>query len=138
LNQTIYDAPAVTGRGITIGDTLDEVISAYKIKTDYAMWEARLNPQSDGSFTIESRKYVSGEFNENGVQKATLIIGYYRLETQWIPLTYDEINQYIAFLTGETNQKPYDGILIYQFQFPFNDSDKSKTLAEFTVDLATE
>jgi len=138
LNQTTYDAPAVTGRGIAMGDTLDKVISAYKIKTDYAMWEVRLNPQSDGSFTVESRKYVAGEFNENGVQKATLIIGYYRLETQWIPLTYDEINQYIAFLTGETTQKPYDGILLYQFQFPFSESTGNKTLREFTVDFASE
>lgn len=138
LNQTTYDAPAVTGRDISIGDTLDKVISAYKIKTDYALWEVRLNPQSDGSFTVESRKFVTGEFDENGVQKATLIIGYYRLESQWIPLTYDEINQYIAFLTGETSQKPYDGILLYQFQFPFNENNRDKTVVEFTVDFAVE
>lgn len=136
LNQTTYDAPAVTGRGITIGDPLDKVISAYNIKTDYALWEVRLDPQSDGSFTLESRKYVTEEFDESGVQKATLIIGFYRLETQWIPLTYEEINQYIAFLTGESAQKPYDGILLYQFQFPFNQSTMNKTVAQFTVDFA--
>jgi hypothetical protein len=136
LNQTMYDAPAVTGRGITTGDALNKVISAYNIKTDYALWEVEMARQGDGIFTIESRKYVTGDFDESGVQKATLIIGYYRLETQWISLTYEEINQYFAFLTGESNQKPYDGILMYQFQFPFNQSTIDKTVAQFTVDFA--
>jgi hypothetical protein len=139
LNQITFDTPAVTGRGVTTGDTLDKVISAYNTKTDYALWEVRLNPQSDGSFTIESRKYVTGKFDESGVQKATLMIGFYRLETQWIPLTYEEINQYLAFLGGESSEKPYDGILMYQFQFPFNGNSKvvmDKTVANFTVDFA--
>lgn len=139
LNQTSYYTPAVTGRGITTGSTLEEVISAYNIKTNYALWEARLDAQSDGSFTLESRKYVTGEFDESGVQKATLIIGYYRLETQWIPLTYEEIDQYIAFLTGETAQKPYDGILLYQFQFPFNGYSNlimDRTVGSFTADFS--
>lgn len=138
LNQIVYDKPAVTGRGITIGDTLEEVISAYKIKTNYALWEVQRSSQSDGSYTIESKKYVEGEFDETDVQWATLILGYYRLESQFIPLTYDEINQYLAFLTGETSQKPYDGILLYQFQFPLNASNKNKTLVEFTIDFAVE
>lgn len=136
LNQTTYDAPAVTGRGITIGDALDKVISAYNIKTEYALWEVQLNSQSDGSFTIESRKYVTGEFDESGVKQATLMIGFYRLEAQWIPLTYEEINQYIAFLTGEASETPYHGILMFQFQFPFNEDSRNKTVTEFTVDVA--
>ena len=138
LNQTTFDAAAVTGRGITTGDTLEEVLSAYSIKTDYALWDVELNTSNDGSLTIESRKYVAGEFNESNVQKATLIIGYYRLETQWIPLTYDEINQYIAYLSGEGAEKPYDGIMMYQFQFPFNGYSKlaaDKTVANFSVDF---
>jgi len=60
------------------------------------------------------------------------------LETQWIPLTYDEINQYIAFLGGEVSEKPYDGILMYQFQFPFNGYSSlvsDKTVASYTVDF---
>lgn len=138
LNQTVYDTPAVTGRGITMGDSLDKVISAYNIKTDYALWEVRWSSQSDGSYTIESQKYVKGEFDETDVQRATLVLGYYRLESQFIPLTYDEINQYIAFLNGEISQKPYDGIILYQFHFPFNVSTKNKTVAEFTVDFAVE
>lgn len=138
LNQTTYETPAVTGRGITTGESLEEVIAAYDVKTDYGLWEVKLNSQSDGSFTMESRNYVSGEFDETDVQKATLMIGYYRLETQWIPLTYEEIDQYIAFLTGEVTEKPYDGILLYQFQFPFNGFSAhvlDKTVASFTVDF---
>jgi hypothetical protein len=138
LNQTTYDAPAVTGRGITIGDALDKVISAYDVKTDYALWEVRKSFHSDGDYTIESRNYVMGEFDETGVQRASLMIAYYRLETQWIPLTSQEIDQYIAFLTGETAEKPYDGIVLYQFQFPFNGFSSvvtDKTVASFTVDF---
>lgn len=138
LNQTTYDSPAVTGRGITTGSTMNEVISAYSIKTDYALWDVEMDPESDGVVAIESRKYVTSEFNENNVQKATLIFAYYRLEGQWIPLTYDEINQYIAFMTGEDAVKPYDGILMYQFQFPFNETSTNKTVAGFTADFAAE
>ncbi len=138
LNQTTYDTPAVTGRGVSTGDPLAKVISSYDIKTDYALWEVRLNSQSDGSYSMESRNYVTGEFDETGVQKATLMIGFYRMETQWIPLTYAEIEQYIAFLTGEATEKPYDGIMLYQFQFPFNGFSTlalDKTVAGFTVDV---
>ncbi len=139
LNQTTYDTPAVTGRGITTGDTLDKVISAYDIKTDYARWEIRKSFQSQGDYTIESQNYVTGEFDETGVQRATLVIAYYRLETQWIPLTYQEIEQYMAYLSGEVSEKPYDGILIYQFQFPFNGYSNmiaDRTIANFSADFA--
>lgn len=140
LNQTTYDAPAVTGRGITTGDTLEEVISAYSIQTDYALWEVMAATQSDGSYTIESQKYVMGEFDETDVQKATLLIGYYRLETQWIPLTYQEIEQYIAYLGGEVTAEPYDGVLMCQFQFPFNGYSTQvldKTVGSFSLDFAS-
>lgn len=138
LNQTNYDAPATTGRGITTGDALDKVISAYDIKTDYALWEVRKSFQSVYDYTIESQNYVTGEFDETGVQRATLMIAYYRLETQWIPLTTQEIEGYIAYIGGEISEKPYDGILLYQFQFPFNGFSTmvtDKTVASFTVDF---
>jgi len=139
LNQINYDAAAITGRGITTGDGLDKVISAYNIKTDYGLWDVELNAQSDGSISIETRKYTTGEFDASGVIKATLVIAYYRLEGQWISLTYDEINQYIAYLNGEGPEKPYDGILMIQFQFPFNGYSKTvtdKTIANFSVEYA--
>jgi hypothetical protein len=141
LNQTTYVKPAVTGRGVTTGDSLDKVVSSYNIKSGYALWDVELNTHNDGTLIMESRKYGTGEFDESNVQMATLIFGFYRLETQWIPLTYEEINQYIAFLSGETSEKPYDGILMYQFQFPFNRYSQlvpDKTVASFFVDFAGE
>lgn len=139
LNQKTYKEAAVTGRGITTGDALDKVVKSYNIKTGYALWDVELNPQKDGFLTLESRKYVTGEFDSKDVQKATLTIAYYRLEGQWIPLKYDEINQYIAFLSGESTEKPYDGILLFRFQFPYNGYSKlvaDQRLANFTVDYA--
>jgi len=139
LNQKTFNMAAVTGRGITIGDSLNKVVTTYNVKTGYALWDVELNPQNDGFLTLESRKYVKGEFDSKDVQKATLTIAYYHLEGQWIPLTYDEINQYVAFLSGESTEKPYDGIMMFQFQFPFNGYSKlviDQTLANFTVDYA--
>jgi hypothetical protein len=139
LNQKTFKTAAVTGRGITTGDSLDNIVAAYNIKNGYALWDVELNPQKDGFLTLESRKFVKGQFDSKGVQKATLTIAYYRLEGQWIPLTYDEINQYLAFLSGEGNDKPYDGIMLLRFQFPYNGYSKlvaDKTLANFTVHYA--
>lgn len=141
LNQISYDTPAVTGRGITTGNTLEAVISAYDIKTDYALWEVRKSLQSEVDYTIESQNYVTGEFDETGVQRATLIIGYYQLETQWIPLTSQEIGQYISYLGGEVTKEPYDGILMVQFQFPFNGfspQHMDKTVVNFSIDFPVE
>lgn len=138
LNKTTYEAPALTGRGITTGDPMEKVISAYNIKTDYALWEVESKPLSDGSYTIESQKYVTGELPGTDIQKATLVFAYYRLETQWVPLSYDEISRYISYLGGEITEKPYDGIMMFQFQFPINDISTNQTVAGFTVDFEPE
>jgi hypothetical protein len=137
LNQKTYGTAAVTGRGITTKDNLDKVAAAYNIKAGYALWDVELDPKNDGNLSIETREYVPGEFDTTGVQKATLIIAYYRLEGQWVPLTYDEINQYIAYVTGEGSEKPYDGIMMYHFQFPYNGASGNiddGMLATFSID----
>ena len=135
LNQTIYMSPAVTGRGITTGDSLDKVISAYSVKTGYGLWDVEL--KGEDSLAMETREYKEGAFDETNVQAATLVIGYYRLEGQFVPMTYDEINQYLLYLSGEGAEKPYDGIMLIQFQFPFNGyagSALDQTLVHFSLD----
>jgi len=137
LNQTRYMAPAVTGRGVTTGDSLQKVVSAYAIKTGYALWDVEMKGDGDGALSMESREYTEGAFDTTNVQKATLVIAYYRLEGQFVPLNYDEINQYILFLSGEGGEKPYDGIMLIQFQFPFNGSSGSvadQTVVHFSLD----
>jgi hypothetical protein len=136
MNQTNYNSPATTGRGITTGDTLEKVVLAYSVKPGYALWEVEKKAAEDDSLTIETRKFTEGGFDDANVQKATLILGYYRLEGQFVPLTYEEINQYLLFLSGEDGDKPYDGILLIQFQFPFNGFSPlvgDKTLANYTL-----
>jgi hypothetical protein len=139
LNQTKYTAPGVTGRGITNGDSMDKVISAYNIKTGYGLWDVEL--KGEDSLAMETREYKEGAFDDTNVQMATLVIAYYRLEGQFVPLTYDEINQYILFLSGEGGEKPYDGIMLIQFQFPFNGYAKSaadRTLVLFSLDYESD
>lgn len=139
LNQNTYEKAAVTGRKITTGDNLEKVILAYNIKTGYALWNLEAYSKSDEKLTLEPMKYVAGEYDKIGVKWATLIIAYYRLEGQWIPLTYDEINQYIAFTIGDDAEKPYEGIIFYQFQFPCNehqDPVTNRKLVGFSVDYA--
>jgi len=53
-------------------------------------------------------------------------------------LSYDEISRYISYLGGEITEKPYDGIMMFQFQFPINDISTNQTVAGFTVDFEPE
>ena len=136
LNQTDYDSPAVTGRGVTTGASLEKVVSAYGIKSGYALWEVEKKEADEDSLTVESREFRDGAFDDTNVQTATLVIAYYRLEGQFVPLTYDEINQYLLYLNDEGAEKPYDGIMLIQFQFPFNGFSalvRDNTLASFSI-----
>lgn len=138
--QTRYAEAAVTGRGVTIGDTIEEIATAYSIKKGYALWEVQKKPQSDTTFVYEQRKYTDPQLDTKDVQLATLYLVYYRLEGQWIPLTSDEINQYLGFLAGES-EKPYDGILMIQFQFPFSGYSNEVadgTLGRFSLDYESQ
>ncbi len=141
LNGKSYWEIAVTGRGIATGSTVDKVISAYQIKSNYALWNVTLSGKTNADTTTETRKYVTDQFDDTGVQKATLVIAYYKSEGQWIPLTYKEIEQYQAFLSGKSQTKPYDGIILFQFEFPFSGYSglvEDKTLAGYSVDYGRD
>ena len=127
----------MTGRGITIGATLEEVVGAYQIKDGYALWKV----SRDGAAAPTIFAYEKGQLSEAGLIRGTLIVAYYRMEGQWYPLTVGETKQYLSFQAGKTAEKPYSTILLFQFEFPFNGSSDlimDKTLGGYSVNLESD
>lgn len=137
LNGKSYDESAVTGRGISIGSTLEQVLDAYQIKDGYALWKVYKN-NVPGKTLIT---YEKGGLSEEGLTRATLIFATYRMEGQWYALTVDETKQFLSYLSGGTKEKPYATILLYQFEFPYNGSSdriRDKTLGGFSIRLESD
>ncbi|MEA4987579.1 MAG: hypothetical protein VB095_05930 [Anaerovorax sp.] len=137
LNETKYEVIAATGRKITTGSTLEKVIKAYQIKTGYAIWNIEIDRERDGNTEIEYREYIADEFDESDVLNAILTVAYFSDEGQWYPLNYEELIEYVSYINGKSVKKPYDNVILYGFEFPFNDYSElvpDKTLAGYKVD----
>lgn len=94
LNGEKLAAPAVTGRGVALGNEESQVTEAYGISSDAGLW---LTLPDGGK---------------------SLILAYNKEEAQWYLMDPEEIEAVVPYLEGETMEKPGEFMLIYRFDFP--------------------
>lgn len=114
LNGSVYNAPAITGRGITAGDSFKTVVSAYNITAGYAAWN--ITPES--SVEKDETAEFTGSYSAETADAAELTVVYRKEEAQWYPVAFNDLDEYLPSDNGSSGEI----LLIYKFIFSGSDN----------------
>lgn len=103
----------VTGRGITIGSTFDELIATYGIGRNNAIWQLPRNPGYVFTTSGYDYYYYSTTTRPDSPKDTLLMFGWYRSGGDWQRMTPTELNDY----WGNRIAPPCDDMLLYNISF---------------------